>query len=187
MSGILFAPRISMRSGMWLGFDPNSPVMSEITNEGSYTCNACSTLVGLTFTRSAPFTCVAVPVKLFLALGTKPVITSASDSMTSDFIVTSSVPLPTGSVWVFMPIIEKGTCVSSAGTRNENVPSAAVEVPRCLSFIEMTDTPTIGLPASSLTTPDTVRTGTALAMTEVPCAAAALGLCDSTMVLLMNW
>ena len=86
-----------------------------------------------------------------------------------------------------MPIIEKVTCVSSAGTRNENVPSAAVEVPRCLSFIEMTDTPTIGLPASSLTTPDTVRTGTALAMTEVLCAAAALGFCDSTMVLLMNW
>ena len=52
-------------------------------------------------------------------------------------------------------------CVSSAGTRNENVPSAAVEVPRCRSLTEMTDTPTIGLPASSRTTPDTVRTGTA--------------------------
>ena len=107
--------------------------------------------------------------------------------MTSAFRVTFSVPLPTGSVWVSMPIIEKVICVSSAGTRNEKVPSAAVEVPRCLSLTEMTDTPTIGLPASSLTTPDTVRTGTARAMTDPPCAAVALGSCDSTMVLLMNW
>jgi len=91
------------------------------------------------------------------------------------------------SVCDFMPIIDMMICVSSVGTRNEKLPSAAVEVPRRLSLFATTDTPTTGLPASSLTTPDTVRTGMALAMTLPPaCVCLALGSCESTMVLLMN-
>ena len=105
--------------------------------------------------------------------------------MTSDFSTTFSTPLPTGSVWVFIPTIEKTTWVSSVGTLSEKEPSALVDVPRRLSLEATTVTPTIGTPDSSFTVPETLRTGTARAMTP-EAGSATLESRESTIVLLMN-
>ena len=118
MSGILFWPRISILSGTLLGSDPNIPSSSKTAKDGSNTFRAANRFVGLTLRKSSPFTCTAVPVKLFFAFGTYPVTITSSISVASSTILTSIFTrFFITTACVFIPIKEKTNSPSKEGTK----------------------------------------------------------------------